>query len=146
MSAAGGMISAYGQMKSGDTAESAYNFNANVAEQNARQAELISAQEERQTRIIGKKAIGEMVTGYGASGISMEGSAMDVLAESVAQVELDALNKRYEGKSKAINFRNEATISRYQGSQAKAAAYYGAAATLMTSYADTAKQAAGAGA
>jgi hypothetical protein len=145
MSAAGGILSAYGQVKAGEGAQRAYEFNANQADQNARQAELIAAQEERQTRIIGKKAIGSMVAAYGASGVSLEGSPMDVLAESLAQTELDALNVRYSGQSKAINLRNEARINRYQGSQAKASGYYGAAATLMSSYANAAKEAAAAG-
>ena len=146
MSAAGGILQAYGQVKAGEGAQRAYEFNANQADINSRQAELIAAQDERQSRIVGKKAIGSMVANYGASGVNLEGSPMDVLAESLAQVELDSLNARYSGQSKAINFRNEARINRYQGSQARASGYYGAAATLMSSYAKTGEQIATAGA
>ena len=128
---ASGLMQAYGQVKAGEDANKSYEFNARQAEQNAAQAKLIAAQEERQVRIIGRKTIGSMQADYGASGVNMEGSPMEVLASSAAAAELDALNVRYGGESRARNFMNEATVMRFQGATAKSAGYYGAASTLL---------------
>lgn len=135
MQVAGGITQAYGQVQAGEAAGKAYEFNAAQAEQNSAQAKLIAAQEERQVRINARRQIGSMVADYGASGVTMEGSPMAVIAESAANAELDALNIRYGGESKARNFKNEATVLRYQGGQARSAGYLGAAATLMNTYA-----------
>ena len=126
------VIQSIGQFESGEAQKQAYDFNANIAEQNARQSELIGAQEERHQRIMGRKALGQMRSAYGASGVTMEGSPMEVLAESAANAELDALNVAYARKSQAVNFRNEARAGRFAGSQAQIAGRIGAAASLMS--------------
>lgn len=141
----GGLVQAYGQVQAGEAAQRAYEFNANQAEQNAAQAQLIAAQDERQTRILGRKALGSMRAAYGASGVTLEGSPMDVLAESAAQAELDALNIKFSGETKATNLRNQAKILRYQGGQAKSAGYLSASATLLNAGGDLAGSIMGAG-
>lgn len=131
---AGGLLQAYGQIQQGEGQAKAYEFNANVADQNSNRALFQSAQEERQQRIQARQQIGQMRADYGASGVTMEGSPMDVLAESVANAEMDALNIRYGGQVKAANFRNEATMNRYAASQSRSAGYYGAASSLLSTY------------
>lgn len=138
MSVAGGIIQAYGMNREGEAQARASEFNAQVAEQNAEQAILQAAQEERRIRVLGKKEIGAMQAAYGASGIE-GGSSLDVLAESIANLELDAMNIKYAGQTKAVNFRNEARYERYRGKEARTGAQLGAAATLLSSAADTGK-------
>lgn len=140
MSIIGGLMQAQGQIQAGDAAGDAYDFNANVSDQNAEQAIKLSAQDERRQRIHGRKAVGEMRASYGASGVTAEGSPSDVLAESMASAELDALNIRYAGESRAANFRNEATIARFNSSNARSGARMGAAATIIGSAINTGAQ------
>lgn len=140
MSIVGGLMQAQGQIQAGDAAGDAYDFNANVSEQNAQQAIKLSAQDERRQRIHGRKAVGDMRSAYGASGVTIEGSPSDVLAESMASAELDALNIRYAGESKAANFRNEASIARFNGANARSSARMGAAATIIGSAIQTGAQ------
>jgi hypothetical protein len=128
---AGGGLKAYGELEQADAQSRAYDYNANIAEENATQALAISAQNERRQRIQGKKEIGSMVAAYGASGVTTEGSPMEVLADSIANAELDALNVRFSGQSKAINLRNEAAYGRYQAREAKRMARISAAASLL---------------
>lgn len=145
MSVAGGLIQSYGMMREGEAQARASEFNANIAEQNATQAVLQAAQEERRIRTLGRKEIGSMQAGYGASGV-VGGSSIDVLAESLANLELDALNVRYGGESAARNYRNQATYERYRGKEARASAQIGAAATLLAAAAsDGSKLAKGSG-
>ena len=139
LSVKSGIVSAKGSIDAGEGQAKAYEFNAQVAEQNAIQAQLISAQQERQSRINSRRQLGEMRTGYGASGVNMEGSPMAVLAESAAAAEMDALNIKYGGESKAMNFRNEASLNRYAAGQARSAGYMGAASSLLSSYASASK-------
>lgn len=127
----GGIMSAQGQMSAAAGSAEAYNYNAQVDENNAKQAILISAEQERQQRIYGRKQIGQMRTAYGASGVTVEGSPTDVLAESMAAAELDALNTRFAGQSKAVNFRNSATLNRINARNVRSAGETNAAATLL---------------
>jgi hypothetical protein len=131
MSLPGALIQGQGQVSMGEGQASAYDYNAQVAEQNAVQAIALSAQQERQQRIIGRKAIGDIKAGFGASGLSMEGSATDVLAESMAAAEMDALTVRYGGQVKSTNFKNDAMMSRYNATAARAGGQVGAAATVL---------------
>lgn len=125
------LVSAFGQFESGQASEQAYEFNAKIAEQNAAQTRLASAQEERMSRIQARKEIGSMRAAYGASGVTMEGSPMEVLAESVAMAELDALNIRHAGEMRARGYQMEAASSRFSGASARTAARIGAVSSLM---------------
>ena len=136
MSIFGSLMSANSQIKAGNAAGDAHDFNASIAEGNADQAIIQAAQQERQQRIIGRKAVGDMRASFGASG-GTGGSAMDVLAESMANAEMDALNIRYAGEVKSANFKNEANLMRLQGRNARNAAQSNANATIFNGMTST---------
>lgn len=125
------LLKAFGQFETAKAQEEAYQFNADMAERNAAQTRLAAAQEERLSRIQARKQIGSMKSAYGASGVNLEGSPVDVLAESIAMAELDALNIRYGGEMKARGLEFDAASSRYAGAQARISGRIGAAASLM---------------
>ncbi len=133
MSFAGPLYSAYSQYTAGESQSKIYERNAQLSEENANQALLLSAQEERRQRIVGAKALGSIKAGFGASGVTMDGSAFDVLAASAAQAELDAMNIRYAGESKRRSYLNEAAAGRFSGSMARTAGRLGAAASVIDS-------------
>ena len=61
----------------------------------------------------GMQGFGQMEeSSYAASGVSMEGSALDVLEFSAANAELDALTIRYESEMEARSYRKEADLER----------------------------------
>lgn len=129
--AAGGALQAYGQYQAGEAENRAAQLNAQVAGQNAALAIQQAAQDERALRVQGRKFLGDMRASYGASGVTMEGSPLEVMKESAAAIELDALNIKYEGETRALGFRNDARLERYRGEYAAAAGRLGAAATLL---------------
>lgn len=139
ISSGGGVISAFGAYLSGQAEERAQRMNAEIARDNADQAILKAQDDARRLRLNGAKVLGDMRAAYGASGVTMEGSPLEVMKQSAANVELDALNALYMGEEKARAFRNEARMSEYRGDFASTAGKFGAASSLLSSAAQMAK-------
>ncbi len=141
---AGGLLGAYGEWQRGDNAMAVAEMNAAKAEQDAKAVREIAADEERKQRTLGRKALGDIRTTYGASGVqTTTGSALDVLEESARNVELDALNIRYQGELQARSLFEDARISRFRGESTRSEARLGAAAQLLKAGSRAAAQGAG---
>lgn len=132
LAAAGGVLGAYGSLQEGQAAETAGKYNAKVARRNAYLVRQQAEAEAKQVIFTGRKVSGEMRAQYGASGVKMEGSPMDVLEESARLAEQDALNVRYQGELQAKAYEDEANMELYKGSIAKKASYLNAASSLLT--------------
>jgi len=130
---AGTAIQAVGAIREGQAAQAAANFNAQVATQNSAQAVLQAKEEERRHRIIARKQRGTQRVAAAAGGIEVTGSALDVLSESAANAELDALTIRHAGEIGALGFLNEARLSRFEGRAARTAAGFRAVGFLLQS-------------
>ncbi len=126
----GAILSAVNQVQAGKDKDSAFAENATIAEENAQEALHLSAQKERQIRIIGRKSIGDIKAGFSANGIS-GGSAFDVLADSQAMIESDVHTVREAGQNQANNFRRGATQDRLAGQVSRSSARTGAIAGLL---------------
>lgn len=74
-----------------------------------------AAEDERRIRVQNKKELGSIRANYGASGITMEGSPLDVMRESAAAAELDALTVRHQGDVKAWAYENQARLDKFEG-------------------------------
>lgn len=125
-------LQALGQIQQAQAARAAAEYNARVAEMNAVLAEQQAAAEEDRQRRLSYKQLSAMRAGYGAAGVSIEGSPLDVLEESAANAELDALTIRHAGQVRATAYRQEAALERYRGKAATRAGYISAASTLLT--------------
>ena len=125
-----------GTLQQGQAAYAAGKFNSDVARQNARisleQAKVDAASQSRESRRI----IGSIRSGYGASGVTSEGSVSDVIEFSEATAELDRQNILYRGKIRAMGYEAEARISRAQGRQGRLQSVFQSASQLLT-YAGT---------
>jgi hypothetical protein len=139
MAAAGAVMAGVGQVTQilsafheGEAQGQAADYNAQAATQNAEQTRLQAKEEERRARIAGRKHLGSMRAGYGASGVQMDGSALDVLEESARNVELDALTIRHAGEVRARGFENEAVLERMRGKNARKGGMLKAAGILFS--------------
>jgi hypothetical protein len=130
--AAGGVLNTFGSISQGNTAKAAGDYNANIAEAEANQVEQQTAEDERRFRLQTKKELGAIRAGYGASGVTSEGSPEEILAESAAAAELDALTLRYKGAVKAKSLRDEARLQRFYGKQGRIAGYLGAGGSALS--------------
>ena len=129
MMVAGAALSAYGAIQQGQQAKAVANYNAQLRTRDSSVALDQAAQEAQQVRWAGQRAQGTLLAGYGASGVTSEGSPMDVLGASAAQAKLDEQTVLYRGTLKATGYQSDAALNRVQGenavqqSQLQAASY-----------------------
>lgn len=132
MQVAGTAMSVIGALNQGQQAKDAANYNAQVANNNAiasrQQAEANAAAQQRRAR----QQIGAARAGYGASGITMEGSAMDILESSAAMAELDRQNILYGGEIKSQGYQSTAGLELMRGENAETGSYFSAGSALLT--------------
>lgn len=129
---AGSAVSAMGMIQQGKAAERAANYNAAIAENNATLAKNKALAEETMVRNRTARQVGTAGAAIGASGITVEGTPLDVLAETVQLGELDALTTRWKGTVEASGFKDNAVLERMQGKAAMKNAQWGAAGTLLS--------------
>jgi len=133
-------VQAYSSMKQGQAAEQAANYNANVARQNAIAAKNQAVEDERSFRVQTRQALGDIRSGYAASGVTLEGSPEDVLYQSASNAELDALKIRHGGELKAMGYENSAALSIMEGANARESGYLSAAGMLLQGSANAASK------
>jgi hypothetical protein len=135
MIASGGLKS-FGILQEGYHNAAASDYNSNLAGQNAVQARAQSLEEERRQRVISRKQLGDMRANYAASGVTLEGSPLDVLEESAASAEMDALTIRRGGEIREMAYLNEAKFERYKARYQRSSAQLGAASQLIATGAE----------
>lgn len=119
-----------GAIAQGQSAAAAGRYNAQMADQNA-----IAAQEQATAAAAiqqehAKKQIGATIAGYGASGVTMDGSPLDVLAESASSAERDKQNILYKGQLQAAGYTDQAQLDSAAASNAAASGYMSATGIL----------------
>lgn len=102
----------------GRAAKQAADYNAAIAQRNAgiarRQAQLdVDAQQRDKDR-----HLGAMVAAYGASGVTMEGSPLDVLEASAVEAEREKQNIVYRGELRALGYYDSAALDAMAGENA----------------------------
>lgn len=121
-----------GALYQGQQARAAGDYNAAVARNNAiasrQQAEANAAAQQRKARM----QMGAMAAAYGASGVTLEGSPMDVLEQSAAMAELDRQNILYSGELKAGGYEATAGLELMRGRAAQTGSYFTAGSALLT--------------
>jgi hypothetical protein len=126
----------------GNAASNAAEAQARNAEEAAALSRAAAVDDARNTRVIGAKAMGSMQAGYSASGIKTDqGSVLDVLADSSANIERDAQRVILRGEIAARGYQDQAGLDRIKGSAASTAGYMGAASSLLYGGAAVAKYA-----
>ena len=128
---ASALASAGGAVYSGIEQKKAADYNADVADANAKAAEDKAAYDEKMHRESVRKILASQRALYGKSGISTEGSPLLVMEDSAIAGEMDALAIRYGGDIAAAQQRSSANLLRMQGKQARTAGYIGAGSTLL---------------
>ena len=124
-------MQAVGSIAQGNAANAAAQANA-TALSNQAEAELrASGAREEQQRRQNRQFLGAQRAALAQAGIGVDGSAYDIARQSAINAELDALNIRYEGQLRSKNLRDQATITRFEGKQAKTAGYLGAGAAIL---------------
>ena len=130
--AAGTGIQVAGQIKAGNAAKKAGDFNAAVSELQAKDALARGRTDEQRFRQGVRALIGSQRAGFAAQGVDVGvGSALDVQADAAFLGELDALTIRNNAQREAWGYRIEAENYRMGGQQARTASRWNAVGTVL---------------
>lgn len=137
LGAAGSVMSAAGSIQQGKAAKQAADYQAAVARNQA-----IAAQQKAEYDAANLKKDGEKKLRFamGKSGVVIEGTPLLVAEENAQQLEEDVQMLLYGGKLQAQNYNAQATLSRLEGRNAKAAGIGTAFGTILTGFGTTAYQ------
>jgi hypothetical protein len=124
-------VSAVGALVQGGQAKAMADYNAKVAENDARAAELQAGYEEERFRDRAGKLRSAQRAAVAKSGIDLEGSPLAVMEETALEAEMDALSIRQQGSVEAARARSRAALDRMEGKAAKTASYFRAASSLL---------------
>ncbi len=131
LTAAGTAVGAVSSLEQGRAQKKMAQYNAAVARQSADAAVEAAAHEELRTREEAKRLRGRMMALYGKSGVTMEGSPLEVMEEAAAQEEIDIWTIRRTGATSASQHRSQAQLSAMKGESAHKAGIYGAGTSLL---------------
>lgn len=113
---AGTALGVVGSYQQGKATEAQYNYqaqvnrqNAEIAKDNAAMERQTGLEEARRQRIATLQAIGEQRVGLAANGVDVNyGSSLDIIEDTAALGELDALMLQTEAERRAINYEIQA--------------------------------------
>ena len=124
-------VAAAGTAYAAVSASNAAKYNAQVEENQADYArQAAQAQAEAHQRDVSRQ-LGQIRANYGASGVDIEGSPLDVLGESARMGELDRLTILNQGENQAIGLQNSARLDRYQATTKLVGGGLSATGTLL---------------
>lgn len=140
ISAVGAISAAHAQSASDKSQQQAENYNATVEQQNANAAEGAASANERAQRMSNDQQMGMERARVGESGGGYTGTNVGVLAQNGANLELNALNTRYQGQMQSRGLLAQGTLDQFQGevagqnaSNAMTGGYLSAAGNAMGS-------------
>ena len=125
-------ITAGGSVFGALQADKAAEDNAQMAELNAFLAIKQSKEDARRIGVLASKVISAQRAAYGASGVTLEGSPLDVIEESAANAELDILTAKQQGKAAAFGLSQQAEQYRAEGRTAKTLGFINAGASAFS--------------
>jgi hypothetical protein len=124
-------VSAVGAISSAQATSAAAKTNARIADRNALISRQSAAAEEEKQRRLSRRQAGANRAAIGASGITMDGSALDVMEDNAMDAEMDALTIRYNGEIGAMNSESDASLERMRAGAARTAGMFGAGSALL---------------
>lgn len=153
LSIAGGLVGAAGARQSANASWQASVMNADMMGVRAAEAErnrgiaLANAEmEARDTKVKNRAMMGAIRAAYGANGLAMEGSPLDVIEATATEQSLDIAKILYKGDLEAValtdqaaSYRQQEKLYRMGGSNALIAGEYSATASLLSGFAGAAK-------
>ncbi len=125
-------LSAVAAVRQGQTAQAEAKFQAEQSQQDAVQARAAASTAEDEQRMKARSMIGTQLAAESAAGMQLNGSASDVLRQSLFSAEADSQQIRYQGENAARGYQNQAAGDLFSGRQAMTNGYLSAAGTLMS--------------
>lgn len=127
-------LMAMSAVRSGQMQAAAANQAKELAERNATGVGMQTAQEIARIRRMAVLRKGSMRAGFAASGVTMEGTPLDLLEESATQAEMDVNTIKQLGYMKAKGANIDASMEAARAQNATQGGYLKAAGTLLSGY------------
>lgn len=128
----GSLFGAAGSLIQGQQQSNALDTAAQVQRENASEALQKGAFDAQRQQLIAGQKIGSAEAAFGASGTTSDSvSAMNVLASSHANAEMDRLNILHGADIRAINYKNQATMDELGAKQTLQGSYFNAVSSIF---------------
>ena len=132
MAIASAVVAAASAINTAKNERNAARHNAAMAERNKVITQQQTHAELLRQRRLASRAMGGIRAGYAASGVTLEGSPLDLLESSVAEAELDYQNIEYSGAVKSEGYEIDADLNRSRASNEMRTGYMNAASELLS--------------
>ncbi len=130
---AGGAMGAMGQMRNASAQALQMNFNARQSMLDAEIARENAAIKARQIREYGRQLTGKQRTQFAKSGVRMSGTPLEVIADTIEKIELDAISAKRQGAFEAGQHEASAKFTRGMAGATKTAGTISAFSTMLGS-------------
>lgn len=141
LAVAGSLAGAAGTLMAGQQAASVGKYNAAVDQQ---RAQIATDQSQAQAAIDeanNTRRQGAATAAYGASGVALTGTPLEVMTDLATQGELTKRLDIYKGNLTATADQQQAALDSAQGASAQIGSYFGAGSTLLTGALNAARNA-----
>lgn len=128
---AGGVVTGAGSLYSGFTASQSYQDQAKVADRQAVMEGQAGRYEQQRVKARNDRVLGDQRQQFISSGIALEGSAQEVIADSAREAALDEEAVLYGAQVRAENKRFESRLARSNAQSALIGGVIGAASGVM---------------
>ena len=129
---AGTAISALGTIQQAQSQAAASRFNQQVAQRNQLLAQQRAEEQADRGRREARRFLGAQRAAVGASGLALEGSPMDVLADTASELELDIQTARHAALIDAMSFGGAAGLEGSAAANARAQGFLGVGSDVLT--------------
>ncbi len=127
-------LGTYGNIQAGNAQRDVAYQNAEIAEQNAAQADIATADELRQLSRQTGITLGKQKAGFGFAGVKRTGTVLDVLTETANLADRDAYKIQQQGFFAKRGYLQQAANLRYSGDVARTQSRITAGSTLLTGF------------
>lgn len=125
-------LSAIGSIAAGQAKQQAADYQAAVANNNARYARQVGQVDAENQKVSTGQVIGAQKAAQAANGVDIgSGSALDVRTSAAELGELDALTIRNNAENKAKNYEAQATLFQMEGKADALSGWLGAASSIV---------------
>jgi len=132
LAAVGIGLTAYGMLRKGMASEAAHEYNAAVLEEEARQEQIRLHFIKERIRRQKAQMMGAQRAGYAKAGVKLEGTPLQVMADTAAQYEKDIIIEDYNTRVTIARKRAGASAERIAGEEAVVSAVTMAGGTVLS--------------
>lgn len=124
-------ISAYGTYESMQQQADMTDYNAALADAEAKQVQAETREKATRARRENDRFKSKQRAAFAKSGITSTGTPLEVMSQTAADLELGVLDLAYQGETKRRALLNKASINKYQAGSLKDAAPIATAGVLL---------------